>query len=392
MDSSSVCFFPGSSGVYSAGRVVNTQPSIVAYQHAYLVGAIAGRSLRARAKAREQLTHSACIHVRTLLFGGNACFFGLEHGMFASDEVATVFTGNTGGTGSWSSSEGSLEFTREPAPVSSLAIKKHVMCLMSDTGGGHRASAQALKDGDSFAIHVVDLWSSSSPWPLCNMPKSYFFLVKNPWLWRLSFRCSEPEILHEALFTGYTALVGRRFAKAFHENEPTTQLVAAQAMSYGLVANQLACHGLPIRPAFNAESLPKVELRRLLQLDLTASTVMLVGGGEGMGKLEATAEALSQTSVICGRNEKLARTLAARTWPLKMVIKARFIPCQEEGNVSFVLENGVGAFSEDPVEISQIISRWFKSDGIELNSMSSKAKSLGRPEATFNIVRDLAGE
>lgn len=347
--------------------------------------------------------------------------------------------------------------------------------------------------GDSFAIHVVDLWSSSSPWPLCNMPKSYFFLVKNPWLWRLSFRCSEPEILHEALFTGYTALVGRRFAKAFHENEPSlivsvhplmqhvplkvlarmkaessfvaarvpfttvvtdltrchrtwfhrhvdkcfvaTQLVAAQAMSYGLVANQLACHGLPIRPAFNAESLPKVELRRLLQLDLTASTVMLVGGGEGMGKLEATAEALSQTLspghqivVICGRNEKLARTLAARTWPLKMVIKGfvnnmseymsacdciitkagpgtiaealicglpillnGFIPCQEEGNVSFVLENGVGAFSEDPVEISQIISRWFKSDGIELNSMSSKAKSLGRPEATFNIVRDLAG-
>ena len=70
----------------------------------------------------------------------------------------------------------------------------------------------------------------------------------------------------------------------------------------------------------------------------------------------------------------------------------RIYPCQEEGNVSFVLENGVGAFSEDPVEISQIISRWFKSDGIELNSMSSKAKSLGRPEATFNIVRDLAGE
>jgi hypothetical protein len=25
--------------------------------------------------------------------------------------------------------------------------RKRVMCLMSDTGGGHRASAQALKDG-----------------------------------------------------------------------------------------------------------------------------------------------------------------------------------------------------------------------------------------------------
>jgi 1,2-diacylglycerol 3-beta-galactosyltransferase len=186
--------------------------------------------------------------------------------------------------------------------------------LMSDTGGGHRASAQALRDGfetlygDKFDINVVDLWTSSSPWPLCNMPKSYFFLVKNPWLWRLSFRSSEPKILHEAMFTGYTAIVGRRFAQAFSEYKPdlivsvhplmqhvplkvlarmksmpsfaaakvpfatvvtdltrchrtwfhknvdrcfvATQLVAAQAMRCGLKAKQLACHGLPIRPAF----------------------------------------------------------------------------------------------------------------------------------------------
>ena len=29
--------------------------------------------------------------------------------------------------------------------------------------------------GDKFDINVVDLWTSSSPWPLCNMPKSYFW-------------------------------------------------------------------------------------------------------------------------------------------------------------------------------------------------------------------------
>lgn len=32
--------------------------------------------------------------------------------------------------------------------------------------------------GNDFDINVADLWSSSSPWPLCNMPKSYFFLGK----------------------------------------------------------------------------------------------------------------------------------------------------------------------------------------------------------------------
>jgi 1,2-diacylglycerol 3-beta-galactosyltransferase len=372
------------------------------------------------------------------------------------------------------------------------------MCLMSDTGGGHRASATALRDGfevlygDKYEINVVDLWSSSSPWPLCNMPKSYFFLVKYPWLWRLSFRTSEPELLHEAMFTGYTAIVGRRFARAFQEYKPdlivsvhplmqhvplkvlarmralpdfdasrtpfatvvtdltrchrtwfhkqvdrcfvATQLVAAQAMQCGLKAKQLACHGLPIRPSFMLAPRPKDEIRADLGMDEEARTVMLVGGGEGMGKLEATAEALAatlepedQVLVICGKNQKLARQLAARRWPVKMVVRGfvnnmneymsacdcvitkagpgtiaealisglpvllnGFIPCQEAGNVSFVLENGVGAYEEEPAKMAEIVREWFQTEGA-LEEMSRRAKRLGRPEATFNIVRELAG-
>ena len=377
--------------------------------------------------------------------------------------------------------------------------QKRVMCLMSDTGGGHRASAQALRDGfetlygNKYDIKVVDLWTSSSPWPLCNMPKSYFFLVKNPWLWRLSFRSSEPKILHEAMFTGYTAIVGRRFAQAFQEYKPNlivsvhplmqhvplkvlarmktqpsfaasrvpfatvvtdltrchrtwfhkqvdrcfvaTQLVAAQAMRCGLKAKQLSCHGLPIRPAFNAAPRPKAEIRAELGMDETAHTVMLVGGGEGMGKLEQIAEALEgrldpndQIVLICGKNQKLAAKLEARGWRCKVCVRGfvtnmadymsacdciitkagpgtiaealicglpimlnGFIPCQEAGNVSYVLENGVGAYDEDPEAMARIVAGWFALDGEVLEEMSKKARMLGRPEATFNIVRDLAG-
>lgn len=74
-----------------------------------------------------------------------------------------------------------------------------------------------------------------------------------------------------------------------------TKLVAAQAMEVGLTAKQLSCYGLPIRPAFNLPSRPKAEVREQLGMDVDARTVMLVGGGEGMGKLEATAEALAKT-------------------------------------------------------------------------------------------------
>lgn len=74
------------------------------------------------------------------------------------------------------------------------------------------------------------------------------------------------------------------------------QLVAAQAMKYGLISSQISCHGLPIRPAFNLPSKPKREIRQQLGMDSAASTVMLIGGGEGMGKLEEIAKALAQMS------------------------------------------------------------------------------------------------
>lgn len=375
--------------------------------------------------------------------------------------------------------------------------KLDVLCLSSDTGGGHRASAQALEDcfvtlyGDKFSFNTVDLWSSHSPWPFYNMPKSYFFLVKHPWLWRLNFRCSEPEFVHEFMFTGYAAIVDRRFRQAFSEYRPqlivsvhplmqhvplkvlarvralnkskhipfatvvtdltrchatwfhkavdmcfvATDLVAQQAMRRGLKTSQITCHGLPIRPAFSwVNQVNKPELRRKLGLDTLASTVMLIGGGEGMGKIAETAEALSsrlssedQLIVICGRNITLAKNLSSRKWNVKISIKgfvnnmAEYmaccdcvitkagpgtiaealtcglpivlngcIPCQEEGNIPYVLQNGVGEYSENPDKIAEIISEWFGPQKDKLREMSKLAKKLGRPEATFDIVRSLA--
>lgn len=67
------------------------------------------------------------------------------------------------------------------------------------------------------------------------------------------------------------------------------------------------------------------------------------------------------------------------------------IPCQEEGNIPFVLENKVGTYSEDPVIIANTVSEWFDKNDGTLEEMSARAKLLGRPDATFNIVRDLAG-
>lgn len=67
------------------------------------------------------------------------------------------------------------------------------------------------------------------------------------------------------------------------------------------------------------------------------------------------------------------------------------VPCQEEGNIPYVLDNGCGAFERDPVKIAAILDRWFAPTGArELAAMSEAARALGRPDALFQICRDLA--
>ena len=53
-----------------------------------------------------------------------------------------------------------------------------ILILMSDTGGGHRASAQALKAGftelygDRFQVEIIDLITDFMPFPLNQLPKN----------------------------------------------------------------------------------------------------------------------------------------------------------------------------------------------------------------------------
>ena len=55
-----------------------------------------------------------------------------------------------------------------------------------------------------------------------------------------------------------------------------------------------------------------------------------------------------------------------------------------------VPQNGVGQFNTEPKAIAAQVAAWFGPKAEELAEMAAKAKALGRPNATFRIVRDLA--
>ncbi|PQQ20995.1 monogalactosyldiacylglycerol synthase chloroplastic isoform X1 [Prunus yedoensis var. nudiflora] len=360
---------------------------------------------------------------------------------------------------------------------------KKVLILMSDTGGGHRASAEAIKAafneefGDEYQVFVTDLWSDHTPWPFNQLPRSYNFLVKHGPLWKMTYYGTAPRLggcqRIDEIPAGYyyqraptdatcttSCLRGRGLLKKivfttvvtdlstchptwFHKLVtrcycPTTE-VAKRALKAGLQPSQIKVYGLPVRPSFVKPVRPKAELRRELGMEEDLPAVLLMGGGEGMGPIEATARALGdalydenlgepvgQVLVICGHNKKLANKLLSINWKIPVQVKGfvtkmeecmgacdciitkagpgtiaeamirglpiilnDYIAGQEVGNVPYVVENGCGKYSKSPKEIAKIVAQWFGPKADELKAMSENAIKLARPDSVFKIVHDL---
>ena len=376
-------------------------------------------------------------------------------------------------------------------------MQQRILILMGNTGGGHRASALALQAGfealypGRFAVEIVDLLADYTVWPLTQASTIYPLLVNHaPWAWTLLYSTERHPRFSNALIRLASFLTSGKIRRLFEERRPDLTIsvhpmmqhvplgvlaqmqckipyvtvvtdlasthplwfhpqvdgcfVAAEealqmAIGAGLPAQRVHLSGLPVRPAFASDYPTKRELRRQLALNETLPTVLVMGGGDGMGPVEEIAVALAQSLcddahnpmgqivVICGRNTVLAEKLAEHRWPipvqvqgfvnnmpewmlasdcivtkagpgtiaealicgLPMVISG-FIPGQEEGNVSFVVDHGVGKFAAEPQEIGRIVRGWFTSQQDGLAHMAQAARRLGHPQATFEIVRTIA--
>ncbi|KAK7321548.1 hypothetical protein VNO77_32308 [Canavalia gladiata] len=391
-----------------------------------------------------------------------------------------------------------VENERLPLSDAEGEKQKKVLILMSDTGGGHRASAEAIKAafyeefGDHYQVFVTDLWSDHTPWPFNQLPRSYSFLVKHGPLWKMTYYGTAPRVVHQSNFAATGTFIAREVAKGLMKYQPDiiisvhplmqhvplrilrakgllkkivfttvvtdlstchptwfhklvtrcycpTTDVAKRALKAGLQQSQIKIFGLPVRPSFVKPIRPKDELRRELGMDEDLPAVLLMGGGEGMGPIEATARALGdslydenlgtpvgQILVICGRNKKLANKLNSINLKVPVQVKGfvtkmeecmgacdciitkagpgtiaeamirglpiilnDYIAGQEAGNVPFVVENGCGKFSKLPKEIAKIVAEWFGPKAYELQQMSQNALRLARPDAVFKIVHDL---
>ncbi len=75
-----------------------------------------------------------------------------------------------------------------------------VQILMSDTGGGHRASANALRDAlqvlypGKFECEIVDIYMDYGPfWPFNDVVNMYKLMAEHSWSWDLFFKFGETD-------------------------------------------------------------------------------------------------------------------------------------------------------------------------------------------------------
>ncbi|GHO44825.1 MGDG synthase family glycosyltransferase [Ktedonospora formicarum] len=202
-------------------------------------------------------------------------------------------------------------------------------------------------------------------------------------------------------------------------------------MERGLDPKRLHMLGMPIDPKFTLPTDSKEELRKRFGLQEGLPTVLLVGGGDGAGGLQAAVKAISQARlpvqlmVVTGRNRRLyAQLLRTRSKfhvPAKIfgfvhnmpelmrasdiivtkagpgticealscdlpIILSGYVPGQEEGNVKFVLANDVGVLALDPRTLVNELRKLIKPGSQILRQRLDNARKVSRARASFDIA------
>lgn len=356
---------------------------------------------------------------------------------------------------------------------------QRVLILFSDTGGGHRSSAEAIAEavqaryGAALRTELVDVFKEYAPYPLNRMPAWYPVMIRRGRrAWGAGFRLSNGARrtrLMSTMFWPWVRPACRQLVRehpadlvvsvhplfvapvlrALGKKRPpfltvVTDLVSAHAWWYypdvdwclvptepararalrcGLSPEKVRVVGLPVAAQFCTPPGDKRALRQRLGWALDQPAVLIVGGGEGLGPLYeiahqiATSDTDCQLVVVAGRNQKLLQRLQATQWDVPLhaygftgdmpdlmraadvlvtksgpstisealnaglpMILSGYIPGQEEGNIRYVVDEGVGEWAPGPRRAAEAVHRWL-SDPERVAEAVARAKRLARPQA-----------
>lgn len=208
--------------------------------------------------------------------------------------------------------------------------------------------------------------------------------------------------------------------------------VKQRLINKGISKLRIRVFGIPIEPRFSQE-ISKEEARKKLGLNPNQFTLLVMGGGQGLGPIKLIVENLLnlefdlQIIVVCGTNIRLYDSLnkikhqksllifgyvnnifelmsaadiavtkpggittaeaLAKGLPL-IIVKP--IPGQEENNTNFLISKAVAVKLSHPKDIAPIIEDFYLHPE-ELLRLSESARRISKPNAAWDIAQLLLG-
>ena len=228
-------------------------------------------------------------------------------------------------------------------------------------------------------------------------------------------------------------------SRLFHHYFVANEESKAQLENIGFPAERISMTGIPVDPVFG-DPWDRSALRARYALREDLPLLLVSAGALGVSSAERIVEVLGkltmpvQVIVICGRNEKLRRTvqkqLAGGAVPDHLTIRVlgytdamdqwmkcadlyigkpgglttaeamscglpmviyQPIPGQEERNSDFLLENGAAVKCNQLTTMAYKVDMLLK-DGERRAKMSRRARALGRPDSATRIIQTLIDE
>jgi len=213
-----------------------------------------------------------------------------------------------------------------------------------------------------------------------------------------------------------------------------TEQARIPAERAGIDKNKLQVIGLPVANRFCKPVGDKKPLREKLGWPVDKTMILLVGGGEGMGPLGSIAERINQSRfdaglvIVTGRNKDLQKKLESLSWNMPVqiygfvtqmpdfmraadvlltkagpgticealianlpMILYHHLPGQEEGNVTYITDEGAGVWAPEIDQVIDTLSVWLNNPEKRIQA-AQNASRLARPNAARDIavkIKDL---
>lgn len=367
-----------------------------------------------------------------------------------------------------------------------------ILILTCDSGGGHRSVADAIVGAaehlfpGEYQFQLADIMADGFPFPLSLAGRMYGPVVNRfPRSWGLLWHLTNGRRRSPVILRIVSLLSAARVRNVLLSSKPSliisthpwanhiparllqelswqvplvtvvtdlvsihhwwlcpdvdlclvpTEQVRRKALEQGFAPEKVKVVGIPVELEFLEPTRGQGELRKESGLAEGLFTILLAGGGEGMGNVFAVARAVAQASldlqllIVTGRNEKLKARLDQVSWevPTRVLGFADNVPAlmhaadliitkagpstisealvcglpmlisgslrgQEEGNADWVVQRGAGLLTPTPQKAVTALKDLLHPGDEALSRMAERARQAAQPDAALKAARLIDG-